>query len=98
MNANVAFSGIGKWQSCFSQTRKSVKSAAFSIPSIWNTDFDFDFEEIKNQLREIAKEMLAMDGFIGLSLASAVGCGVTNSISDNLRIFARLLKAPPSVM
>ena len=61
----------------FAQTGKSVKSAAFSIPSIWNTGSDV--EEIKNQLTEIAKEILAMDGFIGLSLARAGGRGVTNS-------------------
>ena len=71
-------SGIGPFSfgySVFAQTGNLEKPGAFSITSIWNSNEDT--EEIKNQSREIARELLQMDGFIGLALARTGGRGIT---------------------
>lgn len=63
--------------SVVAQTGKKQKPGAFSITSIWNADEDS--EEIRNQSRDIAKELLPMDGFIGLTLTRAGNRGITIS-------------------
>ena len=59
------------------QSGKKVKPGAFSITTIWNTDEET--EEIQNLSRDTAKEMLSMDGFIGVTLVRVGGRGVTIS-------------------
>jgi steroid delta-isomerase-like uncharacterized protein len=78
--------------SVFAQTGKSVKPGAFSITSIWSSDDDVD--EIKNQSREIAKEMLGLDGFIGLSLSRAGGRGVSISAWEKPEDIRQIMQSP----
>lgn len=78
--------------SVFAQTGKLMKPGAFSITSIWNSDDDA--EEIKNQSREIAKEMLGMDGFIGLGLARAGGRGITISAWEKPEDIRQIMQSP----
>ena len=59
------------------QSGKKVKPGAFGITTLWNKDEDS--EEIQALSRDIAKEMLSMDGFIGLTLVRIGGRGITIS-------------------
>ena len=59
------------------QSGKKVKPGAFSITTIWNKDEDS--ETIRALSRDIAKEMLSMKGFIGLTLVRIGGRGITIS-------------------
>ncbi|MGA7179496.1 MAG: ester cyclase [Thiobacillaceae bacterium] len=76
----------------FAQTGKLQKPGAFGITSIWNSAEDT--EEIKNQSREIARELLHMDGFIGLALARAGGRGVTISAWEKPEDVRRIMQSP----
>lgn len=57
------------------QSGRKVKPGAFSITSIWSDDSDT--EEIRNLSGDTAKEMLAMEGFIGTALVRIGDRGVT---------------------
>ena len=76
----------------FAQTGKLHKPGAFSITSIWNSDEDD--EEVKNQVREIAKEMLNMDGFIGLATARAGERGITISAWEKPEDIRQIMQSP----
>ncbi len=56
---------------------KQTKPGAFSVTSIWNKDEHT--EEIRNLSRETAKEMLQMEGLIGVSMFRNGNRGVTIS-------------------
>lgn len=58
--------------------REEVKTRAFAITSIWNADEET--EEIRAYTRETAKEMLAMEGFIGLTTMRIGNRGITISV------------------
>ncbi len=78
--------------SVFAQTGKSHKPGAFGITSIWNSAEDT--EEIKDKSREIARELLGMDGFIGLALARAGGRAMTISAWENPEDVRRIMQSP----
>jgi len=59
------------------QSGKKTKPGAFGITTIWNDDSQT--EEIRTITREIATEMLRMDGFIGVSFFRIGDRGVTIS-------------------
>jgi steroid delta-isomerase-like uncharacterized protein len=59
------------------QSGKKMKPGAFGITTIWNADAQT--EEIRAMTREIATEMLHMEGFIGVSFFRIGGRGVTIS-------------------
>ena len=59
------------------QSGNKTKPGAFSITTIWN-EADGD-EDIRALSRETAREMLQMDGFIGVTLVRAGGRGITIS-------------------
>ncbi|MDE3184749.1 MAG: ester cyclase [Bacteroidota bacterium] len=59
------------------QSGRKTKPGAFGITTIWNADADT--EEIRTFTRETAKEMLDMEGFIGLTTMRIGGRGVTIS-------------------
>lgn len=59
------------------QSGKRVKPGAFSITTIWNSEEET--EEIRAFVRETAKDMLGMEGFIGLATVRIGGRGVTIS-------------------
>lgn len=59
------------------QSGKKTKPGAFGITTIWNADSQT--EEIRAFTRETAKEMLNMEGFIGLTTVRIGGRGVTIS-------------------
>lgn len=59
------------------QSGNKTKPGAFAITTIWNADAHTD--EIRNFTRETAKEMLHMEGFIGLTTMRIGGRGVTIS-------------------
>lgn len=59
------------------QSGKKLKPGAFCITTIWNNDEDS--EEIRALSRDTAKEMLSMDGFIGMTLVRIGGRGITIS-------------------
>ena len=59
------------------QSGRKTKPGAFGITTIWNTDAQT--EEIRTFTRETAKEMLKMEGFIGLTTMRIGGRGVTIS-------------------
>lgn len=59
------------------ESGKKTRPGAFSITSIWNAD-DQD-ATIRELSVETAKEMLGMEGFIGLTLARVGGRGITIS-------------------
>lgn len=56
---------------------KKTKPGAFGITTIWNTDAHT--EEIRSFTRETAKEMLGMEGFIGLTTMRIGNRGITIS-------------------
>jgi steroid delta-isomerase-like uncharacterized protein len=56
---------------------KKEKPGAFSITSIWNADEQT--EEVRTLSGNIAKDMLAMEGFIGTVLVRIGGLGITVS-------------------
>ncbi len=74
------------------QTDKAVKPGAFSITSIWNSDEET--EEIRQHTRETAKEMLQMDGFIGLTLARIEGRGLTISAWEKPEDVRQIMQSP----
>ena len=74
------------------QTGKLNKPGAFSITSITNSDEDT--EEIREQSREIAKEMIHMDGFIGLTLARAGNRGITISAWEKPEDVRQIMQSP----
>ncbi|MGA9992954.1 MAG: antibiotic biosynthesis monooxygenase, partial [Thiobacillaceae bacterium] len=78
--------------SAFAQTGNLQKPGAFSITSIWNSNEDT--EEIKDQSREIARELLQMDGFIGLALARAGGRAITISAWRRLEDVRQIMQSP----
>ena len=59
------------------QSGKKIKPGAFGITTIWNDEAQT--EEIRVFTRDIAKEMLSMEGFIGVSVFRIGGRGVTIS-------------------
>ncbi|MBS1518323.1 MAG: ester cyclase [Bacteroidetes bacterium] len=59
------------------QSGRKTKPGAFGITTIWNADAQT--EEIRTFTREIAKEMLDMEGFIGLTTMRIGGRGITIS-------------------
>jgi steroid delta-isomerase-like uncharacterized protein len=59
------------------QSGKKTKPGAFAITTIWNPDDQT--EDIRVLTRSTAKEMLTMEGFIGLSTFRIGGRGVTIS-------------------
>lgn len=59
------------------QSGRKTKPGAFGITTIWNEDAQT--EEIRSFTRETAKEMLKMEGFIGLTTMRIGGRGVTIS-------------------
>lgn len=59
------------------QSGNKKKPGAFSITSIWNAETES--EKIRSLSRDIAKEMMGMDGFIGLAIMRIGGRGVTIS-------------------
>ena len=59
------------------QSGRKTKPGAFGITTIWNADADT--EEIRTFTRETAKEMLDMEGFIGLTTMRIGGRGITIS-------------------
>ena len=56
---------------------KKMKPGAFGITTIWNADAQT--EEIRAMTRDIATQMLHMEGFIGVSFFRIGGRGVTIS-------------------
>lgn len=59
------------------QSGRKTKPGAFGITTIWNADAQT--EEIRTFTRETAKEMMDMEGFIGLTTMRIGGRGVTIS-------------------
>ena len=59
------------------QSGKRTRPGAFSITSIWNGAKET--EEVRSLSRNIAKEMMGMDGFIGFATFRIGGRGVTLS-------------------
>lgn len=58
------------------QTGKQVKPGVFSITQLIN-DTDDEVLETRNRVRDIGKELMGMEGFIGLVTARIGGRGVT---------------------
>jgi heme-degrading monooxygenase HmoA len=74
------------------RTGKLQKPGAFSITSIWSSSDDV--EEIRNQSREIARELLEMDGFIGLALARTGTRGITVSAWERPEDVRQIMQSP----
>ena len=72
------------------QSGKKIKPGAFGITTIWNSDAHT--EEIRVLTRDIAKEMLGMDGFIGVSVFRIGGRGVTISAWEKPEHARQLLR------
>ena len=75
--------------SVFAKTGKMNKPGAFGITGIWNSNEDTP--EIRNRGRDIAKELLKMDGFIGLCLVRAGERSITISAWENPEDVRRML-------
>jgi steroid delta-isomerase-like uncharacterized protein len=72
------------------QSGKKIKPGAFGITTIWNSEDQT--EEIRVRTRDIAKEMLSMEGFIGVSVFRIGGRGVTISAWEKPEQAKRLLR------
>ena len=73
------------------QSGKKIKPGAFGITTIWNVDVQT--EEIRALTRDIATEMLRMEGFIGASFFRIGGRGVTISAWEKLEHTKQLIKS-----
>lgn len=74
------------------QSGKRIKPGAFSITTIWYSDEEA--EEIRTLTRETAKDMLGMEGFIGLATARIGGRGVTISAWEKPENVRAIMKSP----
>jgi steroid delta-isomerase-like uncharacterized protein len=74
------------------QSGNRSKPGAFSITSIWNASEET--EEIKTLSRQIAQEMLGMEGFIGLTLARAGDRGMTISAWEKPENIRQIMHSP----
>jgi steroid delta-isomerase-like uncharacterized protein len=72
------------------QSGKKIKPGAFGITTIWNDEAQT--EEIRVFTRDIAKEMLSMEGFIGVSVFRIGGRGVTISAWEKPEYARNLLR------
>ena len=72
------------------QSGKTTKPGAFSITTIWNQPEQTD--EIRALSRETAREMLQMDGCIGVTLARVGDRGITVSAWEKPENTKQLLK------
>jgi len=73
------------------QSGKKMKPGAFGITTIWNTDAQT--EEIRTITRDIANEMMRMEGFIGASFFRIGGRGVTISAWEKPEHTKQLMSA-----
>lgn len=73
------------------QSGKLTKPGAFSITSIWNEEQES--EEIRNRSRNIAIEMLEMEGFIGFATVRIGGRGVTISAWEKPENVTAIMKS-----
>jgi steroid delta-isomerase-like uncharacterized protein len=73
------------------QTGKRSKPGAFSITSIWNDEDEV--EEVRELSIATAREMLDMDGFIGLTLMRIGGRGITISAWEKPEDAKQLFKS-----
>lgn len=69
---------------------RKVKPGAFCITTIWNPDEETD--EIRALSRDTAREMLGMEGFIGVVLARIGGRGITISAWERPEQTRQLMK------
>jgi steroid delta-isomerase-like uncharacterized protein len=72
------------------QSGKKTKPGAFAITTIWNDESQT--EEIRVFTRETAKDMLKMEGFIGVSFFRIGGRGVTISAWEKPEQTRQLMK------
>lgn len=72
------------------QSGKKLKPGAFGITTIWNADSQTD--EIRAITKDIATEMLRMEGFIGVSVFRIGGRGVTISAWEKPEHAKQLLR------
>jgi len=77
--------------SVFAKTGKMNKPGAFGITGIWNSNEDTP--EIRNRGRDIAKELLKMEGFIGLCLIRACERSITISAWEHPEDVRRMLNS-----
>lgn len=70
---------------------KLEKPGAFGITSIWNADEHMD--EVRSISRDIAREMLGMEGFIGVTLVRIGGLGVTISAWETPENIKQIMKS-----
>jgi steroid delta-isomerase-like uncharacterized protein len=78
--------------SIFATTEKRTQPGAFSITTIWNHPDDLD--ETKLLARETGKELLEMDGFIGLAIARNGDRGVTMTAWETPEDAAGIYRSP----
>lgn len=73
------------------QSGKRTRPGAFSITSIWNGAKET--EEVRTLSRNIAKEMMGMDGFIGFATIRIGGRGVTLSAWEKPENVTAIMKS-----
>ena len=78
--------------SVFAQTGNKARPGAFSITTIWNADSATN--EIRDLSRDIARELIANDGVIGVGLARAGERGVTVTAWESLDDVRRIMHSP----
>jgi steroid delta-isomerase-like uncharacterized protein len=74
------------------QSGKKTKPGAFSITSIWN-DQD-ETAEIQSLSRETMKEMMSMEGFIGITTARLGGRGITVTAWEKPENVSQVMTSP----
>jgi len=78
--------------SVVAQTGKLQKPGAFSITTIWNADEDT--VEVQNRSRDVAKELLQMDGVIGLALFRVGNRGITMTAWETPEAVRQITQSP----
>jgi steroid delta-isomerase-like uncharacterized protein len=73
------------------QSGKRVKPGAFSITSLWNSAEQY--EEIRDLSRDTMKDMLGMEGFIGVATVRIGGRGVTISAWEEPENVRNIMKS-----
>ena len=73
------------------QSGNKTKPGAFSITSIWNSEKES--EEVRALSRDVAKEMMGMDGFIGFATIRIAGRGVTISAWEKPENVSAIMKS-----
>ena len=79
--------------SVVAQTGKRQKPGAFSITTIWNDEQDA--VEVQNRSREVARELLQMEGVIGLGLFRIGNRGITLTAWESPEVVRQIMQNAP---